>query len=153
MFHRVPLDHYSLMPFESYIDEANKWLRYYINLRGIGESRCAGVINSASDVLQFLIQYSEEEFSGRKFALIVYSFGALLATALAEQFSDQIESLFLLAPETEAETAELILPKRIVYHMSNLDPKIDHNELFAYRATAVLESQDIFNLFKKVLTS
>ena len=89
----------------------------------------------------------------RKFALIVYSFGALLATALAEQFSDQIESLFLLAPETEAETAELILPKRIVYHMSNLDPKIDHNELFAYRATAVLESQDIFNLFKKVLTS
>lgn len=118
-------------------------------MRGIGESRCAGVINSASDVLQFLIQYSEEEFSGRKFALIVYSFGALLATALAEQFS----SLFLLAPETEAETAELILPKRIVYHMSNLDPKIDHNELFAYRATAVLESQDIFNLFKKVLTS
>ena len=151
MLHGFPLDHNSLMPFESYFDEDNKWQRYYIDLPGMGQSRGAGVIQSASDVLQFLIQYIEEEFNDRKFAIVGYSFGALLATALAEQFSDQIESLFLLAPETEAETAKRTLPKRAVYHMSNLDSRIDQDELLAYRATVVLESQDKFNLFKKYI--
>ena len=124
-----------------------------IDLPGMGQSRGAGAIKAASDVLQLLIQYIEEEFSNRKFAIVGYSFGALLATALAEQFSDQIESLFLLAPETEAETTKRTLPKRTVYHMSNLGPKIDQDELSAYRATAVLESQDNFNLFKKYILS
>jgi len=55
----------------------------------MGQSRGAGAIKSASDVLQLLIQYIEEEFSNRKFAVVGYSFGALLATALADQFSDQ----------------------------------------------------------------
>lgn len=121
-----------------------------IDLPGMGQSRGAGAIKSASDVLQLLIQYIEEEFSNRKFAIVGYTFGALLATALAEQFSDQIESLFLLAPETEAETTKRTSPKRTVYHMSNLGPKIDQDELSAYRATAVLESQDNFNLFKSI---
>ena len=120
---------------------------------GMGQSRGAGAIKAASDVLQLLIQYIEEEFSNRKFAIVGYSFSALLATALAEQFSDQIESLFLLAPETEAETTKRTLPKRTVYHMSNLGTKIDQDELSAYRATAVLESQDNFNLFKKYILS
>lgn len=122
-------------------------------MSGMGQSWGAGAIKSASDVLQLLIQYIEEEFSNRKFAIVGYSFSALLATALAEQFSDQIESLFLLAPETEAETTKRTLPKRTVYHMSNLGTKIDQDELSAYRATAVLESQDNFNLFKKYILS
>lgn len=124
-----------------------------IDLPGMRQSRGAGAIKAASDVLQLLIQYIEEEFSNRKFAIVGYSFGALLATALAEQFSDQIESIFLLAPETEAETTKRTLPKRTVYHMSNLGPKINQDELSAYRATAVLESQDNFNLFKKYILS
>lgn len=33
--------------------------------------------------------------------------------------------------------------------MPNLASKIDRNGLFAYRATAVLESQNNYNLFKK----
>ena len=89
MLHGFPLDHNSLMPFESYFDENSKWQRYYIDLPGMGQSRGAGAIKSASDVLQLLIQYIEEEFSNRKFAVVGYSFGALLATALADQFSDQ----------------------------------------------------------------
>ena len=89
MLHGFPLDHNSLMPFESYFDENSKWQRYYIDLPGMGQSRGAG--------------------------------------------------------------AKRTLPKRAVYYMSNLDSRIDQEELLAYRATVVLESQDNFNLFKKYI--
>jgi pimeloyl-ACP methyl ester carboxylesterase len=151
MLHGFPLDHRSLLPLEHCFSQHDHWQRYYIDLPGLGQS-CNGFdIRSASDVLKALNDYLTEEFAETDFAIVGYSFGGLLASALAAQYGDRIRSMFLLAPETVAADNARTLPKRTVYHVSDLPHDAAEQEVAAYRATAVVESAENFELFKRYI--
>jgi pimeloyl-ACP methyl ester carboxylesterase len=151
MLHGFPLDHRSLLPLEQCFSQHDHWQRYYIDLPGLGQS-CDGFdIRSASDVLKALGDYLTEEFAEIDFAIVGYSFGGLLASALAAQYGDHIRSIFLLAPEVVPDDKARTLPKKTVYHVSDLPRDAAEQEITAYKATAVVESAENFELFKRYI--
>ncbi len=151
MLHGFPLDHQSLLPLESCFSQQSGWQRIYIDLPGLGQSQKGFQIKSATDVLDALVEFINQELGDQPFAIVGYSFGGYLASALAEAFGQQIKSLFLLAPETIAEDSGRTLPTKHIYHVSDLPQNATQNEITAYKVTATIESAENFESFKKYI--
>ncbi|MFT8356945.1 alpha/beta fold hydrolase [Bifidobacterium aquikefiri] len=151
MLHGFPLDHRSLLPFEDFLPETGQWERYYIDLPGLGATRDDTKITCAQDILTRLTAYIDEEFRARRFAIVGYSFGGLLASALAAQYGSQITSMFLLAPETVPAQERRNLAKKVAYHMSDLPDSATQDELQAYKTTAVIYSAESFEAFRRYI--
>jgi pimeloyl-ACP methyl ester carboxylesterase len=151
MLHGFPLDYHSLLPLENCFSQQSAWKRIYIDLPGMGQSQSGFQIKSATDVLNALVEFIHQEFGEQPFAIVGYSFGGYLASALTEKFGPQIKSLFLLAPETVAENSDRTLPAKYVYQISDLPQSATKDEITAYKVTATIESTENFNLFKKYI--
>ncbi|MFT9009387.1 MAG: alpha/beta hydrolase [Bifidobacterium sp.] len=149
MLHGFPLDHRSLLPFEDFLADKGQWQRYYIDLPGLGAKGADTEIRGAQDVLEKLVEYLDREFHGRQFAVVGYSFGCLLASALAARYGSQIIGLFLLAPETIAVQEKRSLATKAAYQVSELPGTATKDEREAYETTAIVHSAESFEAFRR----
>lgn len=150
MLHGFPLDHRSLLPLDSVVEQHGSWKRIYIDLPGMGESsKCEG-IDSAQAVFDRVLSAIKELVGDEKFAIIGYSFGGLLGRAVATQMQRQVLGLCLLCPEIINDPAGRSLPPASKHREKPafLD-ELSGSDQAAYLHTAVSVTQENWRLFQK----
>ena len=82
--------------FEPVFTRLSGYKRYYIDLPGMGDSKCGDVENS-DDMLRLLHEFAVNVIKD-KFMIIGQSYGGLLTRGFVNRYSQMIEKIILLVP-------------------------------------------------------
>ena len=148
--HGFPLDHRSLLIFDSVFAADGCWKRIYLDLPGMGQSRDMPDVDGAETVLHAIKQFVDETIGDSAFVLVGYSFGAMLARAIATEYSRQVIGMFLLCPEIIVDMGKRALPKATVLCEDKAFMKtISTGDRRAYQHTAVIRNEQNWKLFEQ----
>lgn len=150
--HGFPLTHKSLLPIDNSFEEAGSWKRIYVDLPGMGQSAESGDIRGYQAVLEALKRFVTEEIGDQKYAIFGYSFGAILARALAQSTPGQVLGLGFLCPEIIADPKKSTLPNRKPVETDTAFLRTLRTEdLQAYKATSIVETRQNWDLFSEYI--
>ncbi len=110
IIHGFYADHRSLFNSMENILSELPYKRFYIDLPGMGKSEAEKNINSMDDLLNYLLDFIEQNING-KFIIAAHSFGAYIAAGIAKFMPERISGLVMICPCIIPDRKERDLPK------------------------------------------
>lgn len=97
IIHALPSDHQVMKAvFEPVCEKRPGWRRIYIDLPGMGKTPGGGWINNHDDMFVVVSEFMRAVAPGQRYVVAGYSYGGMLAQALAYWEGAQLDGLFLI---------------------------------------------------------
>lgn len=112
MLHGSPGDVAQMLGLmEPVFEQTNGWQRLYFDLPGNGRTQADETIDCDDRVLDFVLEFIEQQLPGRHFALAGYSYGGYLARGVIHRHSEKVDGLCLIAPRIMQDRSEKTVPQ------------------------------------------
>jgi pimeloyl-ACP methyl ester carboxylesterase len=86
------------------------WQRLYFDLPGCGLTQADETVDCYDRVLDFVLEFIDQQLIGRRFALVGYSYGGYLARGVIRKRPGQVNGLCLIAPRIMQDRSKKTVP-------------------------------------------
>ena len=151
--HGVTLDHRHMMDvMEPAFEGMKGWRRVYIDMPGHGQSSARDTIRSQDDLLQSIIEFTDDHFQDTPFALVGLSRGSYIARGIVHMRRDRITGVALIVPGGNPSSD----PKRLPLHqVLEPDPTIrtelSDEEVWAFENMSVVQNRAIVDKRRRII--
>jgi pimeloyl-ACP methyl ester carboxylesterase len=98
---------------EPVFGEDSGWKRLYFDLPGCGLTQADETVNSYDRVLDFVLEFIDQQLAGKHFALTGYSYGGYLGRGVIHERMEQVDGLCLIAPRILQDRSKKTVPDHI----------------------------------------
>lgn len=136
--------------YEPLFKDSN-YMRIYIDLTGMGDSKANYNIDSSSKIIEILLQKIDELTSNQKFYLVGHSYGGYLSLGINQVREDDVLGLFLTCPVVYAKNNERIKASHKNFYEENLNIE---DELFEdYLNMNVVINRNTWEMYQRIIKS
>ncbi len=133
-------------------DKAYK--RIYIDLPGMGLSKAYSRLETAEDMLAFLLQWIDQTIGRESFLLVGESYGGYLSRGILHKRPHQVEGVMLICPVVNPERANRRLPsKEVVIRDKDFLMTLEPEALESFTEMNVVQSQAVYKRFESEIVS
>ncbi|KAK9453925.1 alpha/beta fold hydrolase [Dipodascopsis uninucleata] len=154
LLHGFGVDHRAMLPLEYAFEQTEAFERWYIDLPGMGQSASHKGVTGAQAVYDIVDRFISEHLAGRKYLIVGYSFGGMLARALANARSDMVLGICLICPEIIPESGKRhLLRKTVITEDKEFLSTLSEEDQKSFLATAVYRDRQNYLGFEKTILS
>ncbi|MFZ5987847.1 MAG: alpha/beta fold hydrolase [Bacillota bacterium] len=131
-------------------DGMQKFMRIYIDLPGMGQSKASKSIKKSDDVLEIILAFIDKVIPEQKFILVGESYGGYLARALVQKKSSMILGLLLICPLVYPGYRKGEVPAMTVLEkeMSLLESLNDRERSY-FEYITIVQNRKVWDRFKR----
>jgi pimeloyl-ACP methyl ester carboxylesterase len=102
LLHGFPTDHRAMVGMiEPIFAHRNGWKSIYLDLPGMGQSQGADWIVSSEDMIEVIIDFTDQVIHSERFSIAGQSYGGYLAQGLLYKRPELVDGLLLVVPSTK----------------------------------------------------
>lgn len=119
LLHGFPTDHRAMIGMiEPIFAQRNGWKRIYLDLPGMGQSEGADWILSSEDMIEVIIDFTDQVIQSEHFAIAGQSYGGYLAQGMVYKRPELVDGLLLIVPSTKpnVDKAEYGVPDPVILY-------------------------------------
>lgn len=116
MIHGYGIDHHVMTGcMEPIFMRRPGWKRVYVDLPGMGRTSAPAWLHNADQMLDVVIEFSEQVIPDEKFLVVGESYGGYLARGLVHHVPERLKGMLLICPVIAADRKGRSLPTRHVF--------------------------------------